>query len=205
MKTKQAKFMMVLLILIICLIVLAPTALASEVRSGEIPVTISLGDSPPAIEEDYKIMLKADNIAYPMPEGSVDGLFSMDIIGADTTKLPEIGFSSLGIYTYTISQEAGTNELATYDDSKYNLIVYVTNAEDGSGLETAVLLYMIGETEKLEGVVFHNDYDTIIIEDEEVPIGEAKIPQTGGIPPELFFLAGATIVTAGIVIKRKGE
>jgi LPXTG-motif cell wall-anchored protein len=47
--------------------------------------------------------------------------------------------------------------------------------------------------------------ETVIIEDEETPIGKAKIPQTGGIPPELFFLAGATIVTAGIVLKKKGE
>lgn len=49
------------------------------------------------------------------------------------------------------------------------------------------------------------DEGTETIEDEKVPIGKAKIPQTGGIPPELFFVAGAAIVTAGIVLKKKGE
>ncbi len=49
------------------------------------------------------------------------------------------------------------------------------------------------------------DEDSVIIEDEEVPIGEAKLPKTGGTPAVLFFIAGAAIVSAGVVLKKKGS
>src|SRR5690554_6311205 len=52
--------------------------------------------------------------------------------------------------------------------------------------------------------------DIVIIDEEDQPIGPAKppkdkLPQTGGTPATLFFLAGAAIVTAGIVLKKKEQ
>ncbi|NMB03854.1 MAG: Cna B-type domain-containing protein [Tissierellia bacterium] len=120
--------------------------------------------------------MKSDNPDYPMPAGSVDGVYSMIITGANTVKLPEIKYSSLGVYTYTIYQEPGSNKLASYDDTRYNLVVYVTNAEDGSGLETTVILYKLGETEKYDGVVFENEY-----EKETIDVTATKVWVSG--PP----------------------
>ncbi|HZJ82717.1 MAG TPA: hypothetical protein VFD57_02795, partial [Clostridia bacterium] len=71
MKKRQTKFMMFLFILIMCLVLPLPKALAAEIQSGEIPVTVSLGGEPLAADEDYEITMKADNADYPMPAGSV--------------------------------------------------------------------------------------------------------------------------------------
>ena len=74
MKIDIGKLMKVLLIFTILLGLFAPIAFAAEVQTSGIPVEISLGGSLPEEEEDYEIVLKADNSDYPMPEGSVDGV-----------------------------------------------------------------------------------------------------------------------------------
>ncbi|HZK34179.1 MAG TPA: FctA domain-containing protein [Bacillota bacterium] len=218
MKKKQTKFMMFLLILTMCLVLPLPKAFAAEIQSGEIPVTVSLGGEPLAADEDYEITMKADNADYPMPAGSVDGLFTMKVTGADTGKLPGIEFSSLGIYTYSIFQEAGTNELVVYDDSVYNLTVYVTNAEDGSGLETTLLLYLLGETAKHDEVAFNNLEEAFLgvedIPEDKTPekekpkdkelekaflgVEDIKLPKTGEIAPMAFYGIGGLLLALGI-------
>ena len=195
----RTKFIKVILIFIMCFIALIPIALAASVQSGQIPVTVSLGGSPPTIHEDYKIIMKADNSSYPMPEGSVDGVFNMIIKGADTAKLPAIEFSSLGVYTYTVSQKAGTNKLATYDNTIYNLVIYVTNAENGSGLETTMILYKLGETDKLDGVRFHNEYKKEIVHIPE-PVDPGELPKTGTSGANIILtLFGVTIFIMGLM------
>jgi pilin isopeptide linkage protein len=172
-----SKVLVILLVLIMGLTIMAPAAhavVAPEAPKIEIPVSVILSGEPPADDEDYEIVLEPDNPDYPMPEGSEDGVFTMIITGEDTGFLPEIAFSSLGVYTYTIQQTPGSNELASYDDVKYNLVVYVTNAEGGSGLETTVRLYLLGEMDKLDEVVFNNEYR----ESERPPL-----PDTSGAEP----------------------
>lgn len=219
MKIDLKKFMTIFFILLMSLSLFAPmvfaVAMPTEVEASGIPVRISLGGSAPKMEEDYKIVLKADDPDYPMPTGSVDALFTMNIAGENSRKLPSIKFSSIGIYTYTISQKAGVNELASYDETLYNLVIYVTNAEVG-GLETTILLYKTGDTKKFDEALFYNEYEEIviieeedsplgpiIIEDEETPLGEADLPKTGASSSGIFYLAGASILTAGVVLKKK--
>lgn len=215
MKKRQSKFMMYLLIFTMFLVLFAPKALAEGVQSGEIPLTISLSGLPPVLDEDYEIVMKADNPAYPMPAGSIDGLFSMKVTGADTVKLPGIDFSSLGIYTYKIFQEPGTNELGVYSDSVYNLMVYVTNAHEGNGLETTVLLYLLGENEKYDEVVFNNNYyEEEFLGEEDIPEEDKEekkdkeqpeviLPKTGEIAPMAFYGIGSFLLGLGIVFGRK--
>ncbi|OJV63019.1 MAG: hypothetical protein BGO41_09955 [Clostridiales bacterium 38-18] len=55
---------------------------------------------------------------------------------------------------------------------------------------------------------FDSFYDTIqdtteeVIIDESTPLGSA-LPQTGQLPPELYYGIGSIISAAGIIIKRK--
>ncbi len=221
MKINIGKLIKVLLIATICLALFAPTVMAAEVQSNGIPVRISLGGSPPELEEDYEIVMSADDIAYPMPVGSVDGVFTLNIPGENLGELPGIKFSSLGIYTYTISQKAGTNKLASYDDSVYNLVIYVTNSEAEEGLETTILLYKTGDNDKFDEVAFYNEYeetviiededpplgpkDPEIIEDEEVPLGPGKLPKTGEISSGVFLLIGAIVTGTGLLLKKKKD
>jgi pilin isopeptide linkage protein len=226
-----SKVLVILLVLIMGLTIMAPAAhavVAPEAPKIEIPVSVILSGEPPADDEDYEIVLEPDNPDYPMPEGSEDGVFTMIITGEDTGFLPEIAFSSLGVYTYTIQQTPGSNELATYDDSIYNLVVYVTNAEGGSGLVTTVNLYLLGETDKFEEVVFNNEYEAEDLpplpETGEDPEERPPLPDTGTDPPEptdrprlpqtsddtriwpyvgLFISGAAMILLLGMTIKKR--
>ncbi|NLW52834.1 MAG: hypothetical protein GXY87_05680 [Tissierellia bacterium] len=190
---------------------LVPTISASSLPSLKLPVTVKLSGRPPTEDEDYTIVLKADNPEYPMPEGSVDESYNMTIQGEGSKELPEINFSSVGVYTYTISQLAGVNELASYDDKVYNLVVFVTNAKNGSGLEITVNLYLLGEKEKQDELLFLNNYEKEPSQEVEIPEPEDKPKEeaedrfeetaTSAIGLSLFALVG--MVGVGTVVTKK--
>lgn len=212
MKRKYLRTLAMLLIFPLVFIMLVPTISASSLPSLKLPVTVKLSGRPPTEDEDYTIVLKADNPEYPMPEGSVDESYNMTIQGEGSKELPEINFSSVGVYTYTISQLAGVNELASYDDKVYNLVVFVTNAKNGSGLEITVNLYLLGEKEKQDELLFLNNYEKEPSQEVEIPEPEDKPKEeeaedgfeqtaTSAIGLSLFALVG--MVGVGTVVTKK--
>lgn len=138
------------------------SALAAENPSVSIPVSVSLSGTQPEKAEDFTIKLSADDASYPMPEGAEDGSYTMTITGAQTKNLPAISFDRVGVYTYTIAQVAGSSEKCTYDKTVYTLNVYITNAEDESGLEATAVLYPGDEGEKQTAAAFENVYETVV-------------------------------------------
>ena len=146
---------------VMCMMIMTMSAFAAEDPGVSIPVTVSLSGTLPKPEEEFVIKLKADNASYPMPEEAAGGIYTMTITGADTKKLPTISYNRVGVYTYTIYQVAGTNKKCTYDDIVYALKVYISNAEDGSGLEATAVLYPDSESNKLSGAEFKNVYETV--------------------------------------------
>ncbi|WP_373711122.1 Spy0128 family protein [Jeotgalibaca porci] len=211
MKRKYLRTLAMLLIFPILFMLLVPTVSASSLPGLRLPVTVKLSGGPPTEDEDYTIVLKADNPEYPMPEGSLDGSYTMTIKGEGSKELPEINFSSVGVYTYTISQLAGVNELASYDDKVYNLVVFVTNAKNGSGLEITVNLYLLGEKEKQDELLFLNNYEKEPSQEVEIPEPEDKPKEeaedgfeqtaTSAIGLSLFALVG--MVGVGTVVTKK--
>ena len=211
MKRKYLRTLAMLLIFPLVFIMLVPTISASSLPSLILPVTVKLSGRPPTEDEDYTIVLKADNPEYPMPEGSVDESYNMTIQGEGSKELPEINFSSVGVYTYTISQLAGVNELASYDNKVYNLVVLVTNAKNGSGLEITVNLYLLGEKEKQDELLFLNNYEKEPSQEVEIPEPEDKPKEeaedgfeptaTSAIGLSLFALVG--MVGVGTVVTKK--
>lgn len=181
MKRKYLRTLAMLLIFPMLFMLLVPTVSASSLPGLKLPVTVKLSGRPPTEDEDYNVVLKADNPEYPMPEGSVDGSYTMAVKGEASKELPEIKFSSVGVYTYTINQLAGANELASYDDKVYNLVVFVTNAKNGSGLEITVNLYLLGEKEKQDELLFLNNYEK---EPSPPPEEEVEIPEPEDKPKE---------------------
>lgn len=167
MRIKHTKFLTKLLIFTMLLMVFSSAGFAEAAKAElPVPVRVILSGYPPADDEDYRIILEADNPNNPMPIGSIDGKYTMIITGEGSSKLPNIDFKSkgIGIYEYKIFQLAGTNRLASYDDAVYNLIVYVTNEKNGTGFETTAYLYLLdGNGSEVEGkreeVIFENDYD----------------------------------------------
>ena len=161
---------------VMCMMTMTVPAFAAELPGVSVPVTISLSGTLPYPAEDFTIKLRADNAFYPMPEGSVDGAYSLTITGEDTENFPTITYDRVGIYTYTVYQVAGTNQKCTYDDTVYTLMVTISNKEDYSGLEATAVLYPDSDGDKLPGAEFANKYkvdppsDTPKTGDESSPL-----------------------------------
>jgi hypothetical protein len=104
----------------------------------------------------------------------------------------------------------------------------VTNSELGDGLDVTVILYLLGETDKFEEVVFNNEYEAEDLpplpETGEDPEERPPLPDTGTDPPEptdrprlpqtsddtkiwpyvgLFISGAAMIFLMGMTIKKK--
>ena len=118
----------------------APSVLAAGLPSVAIPVKVEVEGAAPSVPEEFVVQMEAEDPSYPMPEGSVDGIFEMVISGNSFMSFPSMSYTEPGIYTYTIEQIAGLNPLCAYDPSVYHLKVSVTNAQDGSGLTAMVAL-----------------------------------------------------------------
>ena len=160
-------------------------------------MTVSLSGQLPKPAENYTIKLRADDPSYPMPAGTVNGVYEMKITGAATQNFPTITYDRVGIYTYTVWQEAGSNKKCTYDETMYFLTVYITNAEDGSGLESTVVLHLKPglEGEKVPDIVFANKY-----------AWDPKSPRTSDdATPVLYavMIAGGLGVITALLLTRK--
>lgn len=201
MKRTSIMFTLAAIAMAMILLVFAPHAYAVTDSTVQIPVTISIDGDAPADSEDYLIQLVADNSEYPMPDNSVNGVFKMTISGSDTVNLPSITFDSIGVFTYTLSQLPGNHPLATYDDTVYNLVVYVTNATNGNGFENTVILYRPGHDQKYSDVIFTNKYDLppppVVVEPVPTPAAFDS-PQTSDntviLPYVITLLVGLTLL-----------
>lgn len=143
------------------------TAFAAEAApSVSIPVEIILSGTLPEDAEDFTVRLEALDAANPMPEGSVDGVYTMTVTGAGTASFPPITFTRVGIYEYRIYQVKGSNTDVIYDDTVYLLTIYVTNAEDGSGLELSAVLTPDDAATKDPSAAFTNVYPSVDPDDE---------------------------------------
>ncbi len=56
------------------------------------------------------------------------------------------------------------------------------------------------KTDKDSGVA---DLDNTTIVDEETPGGDAKLPETSGIPAELFYVVGGVLIASALLIAVK--
>ncbi len=135
------------------------SAFATETPEVIIPVNISLSGAVPETAEDYTVVMKADDSSFPMPNGSESDEYELTVTGEGKADFPSISYNHVGVYTYTISEEKGNNEKCTYDSAVYSLTVYITNAEDGNGLEATAVLYSSLGGDKLDAAKFTNSYE----------------------------------------------
>ena len=147
-----------LLIAMLSIQMLCINAVAAEHPSMKLPVTIEQKGDYPYKAEELNVVLKAADTACPMPEGSADSVYTLPVTSGTTGEFPEITFPKLGIYNYTIQQEAGDHARGNYDETVYQMRVYVTNAESGEGFESTVLLYIDDINTKYASVSFENTY-----------------------------------------------
>ena len=151
-------FLAGVLLAVLTVVGLPVTALAAEPLRVELPsVEVKLEGTAPSPTEEYQIVLEADKISYPMPEGSADGKYTLTITGSETASFPDISYSELGVYSYTIYQVKGSNSQCTYDETVYTMKVYITN----EGVERVVRVKESDDPDaKNMEVEFTNKYPT---------------------------------------------
>lgn len=194
-KTMKFRFLTVLLALL-WVAVLGQGVQAQEAFTGEIllPVTIRAKGSLPETPEVYTLVLEGEEGA-PMPEGSQEQRFQLQVTGAQTTAFPTIACDRVGIYHYTITQEPGKNAYCTYDRVKYLVEVTITYPEQGDKLEVAVAIAPENAAMKSDSAMFVNSY-------EKPP---AEIPQTGesGNLPLMLGLWVCSLLAVGLLWKQR--
>ena len=130
-----------------------------------IPVELLLKGDLPNPDEDYVIKFKADDPTNPMPAGAKNGEYDLKITGANKKDVPKITYTQVGIYTYTIEQVKGNNQLCTYDSTVYKVKVVISNASSNSkstgSLASTTILYTVKESEKLTKAQFTNSYPVV--------------------------------------------
>lgn len=132
--------------------------LAEEIPTIKVPVKVSVTGDYPYNAETFDVILSAEDSRYPMPEGSVEGTYTLNVNGGASAHFPEISYPELGVYEYTIHQEKGHYSRGNYDNHVYNMKVFVTNAEQG-GFESTTILYIDDINTKYKEVKFVNSYD----------------------------------------------
>lgn len=194
-KTMKFRFLTVLLALL-WVAVLGQGVQAQEAFTGEIllPVTIRAEGSLPETPEVYTLVLEGEEGA-PMPEGSQEQRFRLQVTGAQTTAFPTIACDRVGIYHYTITQEPGKNAYCTYDRVKYQVEVTITYPEQGDKLEVAVAIAPENASMKSDSAMFVNSY-------EKPPV---EIPQTGesGNLPLMLGLWVCSLLAVGLLWKQR--
>lgn len=194
-KTMKFRFLTVLLALL-WVAVLGQGVQAQEAFTGEIllPVTIRAKGSLPETPEVYTLVLEGEEGA-PMPEGSQEQRFQLQVTGAQATAFPTIACDHVGIYHYTVTQEPGKNAYCTYDRVKYQVEVTITYPEQGDKLEVAVAIAPENAAMKSDSAMFVNSY-------EKPPV---EIPQTGesGNLPLMLGLWVCSLLAVGLLWKQR--
>lgn len=178
-------------LLLLCLLPLGQTVLAEPEASFSVDVQAQ--GNVPTKPETYTLVLTGDEGA-PMPEGSQDGQYTMQVEGPGVADFPAIAYESVGVYHYVITQKPGTNSSCTYDDTRYEITVTVANQKSEPGLEVTIAIRNSQTQEKVEQVVFRNDYAY-----------PPEIPQTGesGSLPLMLGLWVCSLLAVGFLWKQR--
>ena len=181
---------------------------AGQSASLALPVEVAIEGAAPDQPESYTVVLKADDEADPLPVGAAGGAYALAVDGPGTATFPAITYTTPDNYMYTVYQQAGTNAECAYDGAVYTLAVYVTNAEDGGGLEVTAALHPAGDAaDKLGTAKFTNVYPTAP-EPGEPDAGQPaeQLSKTGDALPAVglaIFALAALVAAGGLVISRK--
>lgn len=133
---------MACLILLLAVLIVPGKASAAELGDVLIPVTVAAEGA--AREETYTVELEALTPGCPMPAGSIGNRYRMELRKTGTIRIP---FEDLGVYDYRIRQIPGNSEGCTYDNREYRLRLFVTAAEDGTVVATALIFGQEGTKE----------------------------------------------------------
>ena len=122
---------------------------AEKTVTARIPVVCEKVDS----EETFHYQLKGSPSQYEEIEQT-----ELELKSGEKGYF-QISYHYPGTYHYTVSQMAGTDKKTTYDNTEYQVDVYVTESENGE-LFAQPILYLKGEDGKKAELAFKNTRET---------------------------------------------
>lgn len=195
------RFALVLCLLSLCLGLMGVSAFAAyDPITANVPVKISLSGFLPETPDTFKIEVSPAEDTFPMPEGTVGGVFTMEMT-AESAEASEIAasfditYDKHGIYTYSVTQSALGNENCYQDERSYTLVAQVINNSDYSGFELIIIAYVDTPAEKGE-ILFENRYAMPTeIQLSATKTMDGKTPKDGAFSFELVDASGAVVET----------
>lgn len=126
----------------------------------DLKVSVVTEGTLPSEPETFEIVLEALDGA-PLPKGAVvdeAGTCSIEVMGGASGAFEDLTYERPGVWSYKVSQKPCANAYGVYDDTVYEVTVYVTNDANGE-LETTVAAYPNGTGDKSD-LVFTNFYES---------------------------------------------
>ena len=154
------------------------------------PVQKIVEGNPPT-DDTFTFQMKAVTDGAPMPEGSKDGVKTVQITGNGSYEFGEMWFTEPGEWVYDISEINDGIKGYTYDTTVYNLTVTVTEGEDGKLVKEETVTANGGSA---GDIVFTNVYE----EEEPEPA-----PKTGDNAPTAMALLALLASGAALVLLRQ--
>lgn len=179
---------------------ITPSTAFAAMREAQAEITITKRIS--GIEETdevFAFQISAADEAFPMPDNT-----EVTIAGEGKASF-NISYSEVGIYTYTVSEIAGSGEYCTYDGTVYTISVYVLWDEENGKLDTVVVC--ADESDYKTEAVFTNVYTPPAPPPTPTPT-PPPAPTTGDtskLVQGLAFLAVAAIciIAASYLLKKR--
>lgn len=156
---RNIKFILTMLALMLS--VYSFTVFAQEPITVALPVSVRLTGALPETLENLTVVLAAEQPENPMPNGTVGGVYAMDIIGSKQQNFPELVYDKAGIYKYRIYQEKGADKQGVYDENVYFVMVTVLQNKNG-GFDVSVGVHKndVLTEPKAGAIEFANHYRT---------------------------------------------
>lgn len=156
---------------------------AAEPASIQFEIHLDITGDIPSSAKSFTFVLEAIDNA-PMPERD-----TLRLTGTESGKFSPIAYSKPGTYHYTVCQVIGDTNGYVYDDTVYDLDVYVTTDDSGS-LDAVIWAYEAGDSEKTDEILFTNQY-----------LSESgETPQTGDTSKIGFWITISAACLLGLAV-----
>lgn len=196
---KSIKYLgLIVSLLLLTIGLLGTQAFATEGDSTtsvmEIPVEVLVEGELPEEPEIFKVSLTAEQDNAPMPQETVDGVYTMKIQGGTKASIV-IPCTKMGVYNYKIQMVPGENVNCIYSADVYHVTLFILNGENG-GYDISAVAYKNDGEEKSE-IRFVNRYvnsDTVSV--EAVKLLDGKTPGDGAFTFTLRDNGGKVVAEA---------
>ncbi|HEL1341924.1 TPA: hypothetical protein TVS26_000912, partial [Streptococcus equi subsp. zooepidemicus] len=134
-------------------------------------------------KEEFSFTLYPENSNFPLPKEGT----KVKIIGESDGVFSDLTFTEPGEYRYILSQERGMSKDYNYDQTKYQITVFISYDEHTMQLTSSIFASEVGKKEKVE-LVFHPNSL------KEARKNQKIIPRTGDSSQRLLVIMGLILM-----------